>query len=100
MDLIKLVHQQLNPQPSFPDFKAGDNIVVSYKIIEKNLQQSLPVKAVTDKVLIAVTKKHVNNRYLVKYKSWKFLLIKSLPSAWVDKMIRKTLNQKSNIRPF
>ena len=34
MDLIKLVHQQLNPQPSFPDFKAGDNIVVSYKIIE------------------------------------------------------------------
>lgn len=34
MDLIKLVHQQLNPQPNFPDFKPGDNIVVSYKIIE------------------------------------------------------------------
>lgn len=34
MDLIKLVHQQLNPQPSFPEFKAGDSIVVSYKIIE------------------------------------------------------------------
>ena len=34
MDLIKLVHQQLNPQPNFPDFKAGDSIIVSYKIIE------------------------------------------------------------------
>jgi large subunit ribosomal protein L19 len=34
MDLIKLVHQQLNPQPVFPDFKAGDSIIVSYKIIE------------------------------------------------------------------
>jgi large subunit ribosomal protein L19 len=34
MDLIKLVHQQLNTQPNFPDFKSGDSIVVSYKIIE------------------------------------------------------------------
>lgn len=34
MDLIKLVNQQLNPQPNFPDFKAGDSITVSYKIIE------------------------------------------------------------------
>lgn len=34
MDLIKLVHQQLNPKPNFPEFKAGDSITVSYKIIE------------------------------------------------------------------
>ena len=34
MDLIKLVHQQLNPQPTYPAFKAGDSIVVSYKIVE------------------------------------------------------------------
>ena len=34
MDLIKLVHQQLNTQPNVPAFKSGDNIVVSYKIIE------------------------------------------------------------------
>ena len=34
MDLIKLVHQQLNPQPTFPEFRSGDSIVVSYKIIE------------------------------------------------------------------
>ena len=34
MDLIKLVHQQLNTQPNFPDFKSGDSIIVSYKIVE------------------------------------------------------------------
>jgi large subunit ribosomal protein L19 len=34
MDLIKLVHQQLNPQPTYPAFKAGDSIIVSYKIVE------------------------------------------------------------------
>ena len=34
MDLIKLVDQTLNTQPSFPAFKSGDSIVVSYKIIE------------------------------------------------------------------
>jgi len=34
MDLIKLVHQQLNTQAAFPEFKAGDSITVSYKIVE------------------------------------------------------------------
>lgn len=34
MDLIKLVDQTLNIKPSFPAFKSGDSIVVSYKIIE------------------------------------------------------------------
>ncbi len=34
MDLIKLVHQQLNTQPTFPEFRSGDSIVVSYKIVE------------------------------------------------------------------
>jgi large subunit ribosomal protein L19 len=34
MDLIKLVHQQLSVQPTYPVFKSGDSIVVSYKIIE------------------------------------------------------------------
>ncbi len=34
MDLIKLVHQQFNAQPNYPEFRSGDNIVVSYKIVE------------------------------------------------------------------
>lgn len=34
MDIIKTLEQDLIPQRNFPDFKAGDNISVHYKIIE------------------------------------------------------------------
>ncbi len=34
MDAIKFVHEQLNSEKNLPAFKAGDNIVVNYKIIE------------------------------------------------------------------
>ncbi len=34
MELIKYVHEQLTPVNSFPEFKAGDSVSVSYKIIE------------------------------------------------------------------
>ena len=34
MDLIKYVHEQMTPKREFPAFRAGDNIVVNYKIIE------------------------------------------------------------------
>jgi large subunit ribosomal protein L19 len=34
MDAIKFVHEQLNTVKELPSFKPGDNVVVSYKIIE------------------------------------------------------------------
>lgn len=34
MDAIKFVHEQMTPERSFPNFRAGDNIVVSYRIVE------------------------------------------------------------------
>ena len=34
MDLINYVHDQLTEKKAFPSFKPGDNIAVSYKIIE------------------------------------------------------------------
>jgi len=34
MDAIKFVHQQLTAKKDYPDFNAGDNITVNYKIIE------------------------------------------------------------------
>lgn len=34
MDAIKYVHEQLNSENSHPSFGPGDNIAVSYKIIE------------------------------------------------------------------
>ncbi len=34
MDPIKYVHEQLSPKRDFPEFGPGDNISVSFKIIE------------------------------------------------------------------
>ena len=39
MDAIKFVHQELAKKIEFPDFKAGDNITVYYKIIEGNKER-------------------------------------------------------------
>jgi len=34
MDAIKFVHEQMTQRRDFPAFRAGDNVVVSYKIVE------------------------------------------------------------------
>ncbi|MGZ8556807.1 MAG: 50S ribosomal protein L19 [Chitinophagaceae bacterium] len=39
MNAIAFVHEQLSNKKDFPDFKAGDNITVNYKIIEGNKER-------------------------------------------------------------
>jgi large subunit ribosomal protein L19 len=39
MDAIKFVHQELTPKKDYPDFRAGDNITVNYKILEGNKER-------------------------------------------------------------
>lgn len=39
MDAIKFVHDQMSHKPDFPQFRPGDNVVVSYKIIEGNKER-------------------------------------------------------------
>lgn len=34
MDAIKFIHEQVTAKKQFPAFRAGDNVVVSYRIIE------------------------------------------------------------------
>jgi len=34
MDLIKYVHEQVTPEKKLPEFRSGDNVAVSYKIVE------------------------------------------------------------------
>jgi large subunit ribosomal protein L19 len=34
MDAIKFFHQEVTQKKDFPDFKAGDNVTVYYKILE------------------------------------------------------------------
>ena len=39
MDKVREIELQLAPQKTFPEFKAGDNVSVSYKIIEGNKER-------------------------------------------------------------
>jgi large subunit ribosomal protein L19 len=39
MNAIAYVHEQLSSKKEFPNFKAGDNITVNYKIIEGNKER-------------------------------------------------------------
>ena len=39
MDLIKYVNEQLTKEINYPAFKAGDNVVVSYRIVEGNKER-------------------------------------------------------------
>ena len=39
MDKVREIELQLAPQTTFPEFKAGDNVSVSYKIIEGNKER-------------------------------------------------------------
>lgn len=39
MDAIKFVHDQISRKPDYESFRAGDNVVVSYKIIEGNKER-------------------------------------------------------------
>src|SRR6476620_5217664 len=39
MNAIDFDHEQLTPKKNFPEFKAGDNISVNYKIVEGNKER-------------------------------------------------------------
>ena len=39
MNAIAFVHEQLTPKKDLPDFRAGDNITVHYKIVEGNKER-------------------------------------------------------------
>ncbi len=44
MDALAFVHEQLTEQKQFPEFKAGDNITVNYRIIEGSKERIQPFK--------------------------------------------------------
>ncbi|HLF65188.1 MAG TPA: 50S ribosomal protein L19 [Saprospiraceae bacterium] len=39
MDVIKFVHNEISRKADYGDFRAGDNVIVSYKIIEGNKER-------------------------------------------------------------
>ena len=44
MDAISFVNEQMLKKPEFPDFAPGDNIIVTYKIIEGEKERSQSFK--------------------------------------------------------
>ena len=70
------------------------------KVIHQNLETGLPLEAMDKVILAAVRNPKVRVRYLVRAQKWKFILIRILPARWVDRMVRKKLQEKSGIRPF
>ena len=40
MNAVNFVHEQLTTKPTLPNFKAGDNITVNYKIQEGNKERT------------------------------------------------------------
>lgn len=45
-EAVKFVHQALNTTKDIPGFKAGDSIIVNYKIVEGNKERIQPFKGV------------------------------------------------------
>jgi large subunit ribosomal protein L19 len=39
MNAVKFVQEQMSAAPEFPEFRAGDNVVVNYKIVEGNKER-------------------------------------------------------------
>ncbi len=70
------------------------------KIIDHNVATGLHVDEVAQCVVKTVRDKNVRTRYLIKAQSWKFRIVRMLPTSWVDRLILKKLRSKSNIRPF
>jgi NAD(P)-dependent dehydrogenase (short-subunit alcohol dehydrogenase family) len=70
------------------------------KVIQRNLETGLPLQAMDKVLLAAVQNQKVQVRYLIRAQKWKFMLICMLPVKWVDRMVRKKLQERSGIRPF
>ena len=72
MDAIKFVQDQLAREMDYPEFRAGDNVVVSYKIIEGNKQRIQKYRG--DVIQISGEGKNKtftqrNHQYRVKWKN-------------------------------
>jgi NAD(P)-dependent dehydrogenase (short-subunit alcohol dehydrogenase family) len=70
------------------------------KMLDDLIARGMPVSAIDEVIIKAVTQKAVKVRYLIRPQKWKFQLIRLLPAKWIDRMIAKKLRDRSGIRPF
>jgi NAD(P)-dependent dehydrogenase (short-subunit alcohol dehydrogenase family) len=69
------------------------------KILERNMEEGLPVDALSPALLRSVRARRVRNRYLVVRRSWLLRLLTSMPSSWLDRLIRRKLRSRTGFRP-
>ena len=70
------------------------------KVIHQNVATGLPLEVLDSTLLGAVRNPKVRVRYLIRRSKWKLQLIRILPVKWVDRLVRKKLQDRSGIRPF
>lgn len=97
MDAIKFVQNELLEKPAFPDFRPGDNIAVTYKIIEGDKQRSQSFKG----DVIKISGEGLNKTFTVRKISngvgveriWPF----SLPTITEIKVIKRGAVRRSKL---
>lgn len=67
------------------------------QMIQRSIDECLPVEVVSAKILELIKKKKVKNRYLIKAGAWKFGLFQLLPDSMVDNIIRSYLRKKAGL---
>lgn len=85
--------------PDFADTPYADIFQHKDKILDRNMEEGLPVDALSPALLRSVRSRRVRNRYLVVRRSWLLRLLTSLPSGWLDRLIHRKLRSRTGFRP-
>jgi NAD(P)-dependent dehydrogenase (short-subunit alcohol dehydrogenase family) len=88
---------------SGPDYAAtpyADIFRHKEKVLERNMEEGLPVDALSATLIRSVQSPRVRNRYLVVRRPWLFRLMTGLPSGWLDMIIRRKLRARTGFRPI
>ncbi len=82
-----------SPSYSGPEYDAI--MAQRNQMVDKQITQSMPLKAMDELILKTIRSKHIKVRYLIRPGKWKFNIMRWLPAKWIDKLIHKALNAKS-----
>ncbi len=85
--------------PDYADTPYAEIFQFKDKILERNIEEGLPVDALSATLLRSVRSRRVRNRYLVVRRAWLFRLVTGLPSGWLDRIIRRKLRSRTGFRP-
>ena len=94
------IWEKAKTQPTYFGPEYEEILAFKEAIIDRNIERGMPIGSLDSYLLKSVRAKNVRTRYLVKKGKWQFKIMQSLPTKWIDRIIRKKLQQRSGIRPF